>query len=702
MIVLYVLFIIIIMMISIFIGLQLASNIEDPTLYVLFWIVYLIVCMSLANGIAITYFWDIVKKKTGPPGPRGPDGDIGKTGLKGKCNETCSVKTCSFNLRKVIENKLKALSGQDSVSISNQMILYKLDQMCNSKDYEIIAPMKGPNNIQKYMSDLWEKWIELLYKAGGLEFFNDAAAEDDYKWRDGNNPFDEISKYDLWSWGLTRDFEPIAIEICDEPSKSNEFPQIDKPRFKYVYTNCYDWVLDDYKSRAKQDLSVWVASNAVVDHEYYYPVGFIAVGPARRGERGSARKFIGNTTISRSNGPDKSTIIVTGDVQPPIDYIWKWNSEGSRMYWGASMWTPVPPPGYVCMGDVMVKGFNKPPLGKNAPIRCIPAKYVNVIPNSGNTLIWCDRGSRAYSDGSIFGMTNGAWAQGNHDNAYNLFRCVRGYPRTMGTGSFPLYKINDKALLKIETHIKTVEQRYSNNALGWHGSPSRDSKYSIFTFLGLVPEGIVMAKSSSRKYYIIHSGDYYHDDNKNTQIPLNSYIILHWNEDSNDFTLALTAFGNNEVLLLDKTLTDIRQQWEVVFIGDSITEFRFKSRDSGFYLYDKPKANLRGANIYMQVQLSETATNYNKIEPYTVFVDTKPAFGVPLNRIKPPIVEVEGEGEEVKQKIIEYKDIKNIPKPTYYPSRVITDIYEEPILPPVPTSPPVVVQRPLEAMCTIL
>ncbi len=694
-------------MISIFIGLQLASSITDPTLYVLFWIVYLIVCMSLANGIALTYFWDIVKKKTGPPGPRGPEGDIGKTGLKGKCNESCSIKTCSINLRKVIEDKLKELNGGKPVKLANQMLLFKLNQMCNSKDYEIVAPMKGPNNIQNYMREKWLIWTELLYNAGGTEFFESEDAEDDYKWRTEENPFDEIAKYDLWNWGLTREFEPLAIEICDDPEKSNEYPQVDLPKFNYIYTNVYEWVLDDHRSRARLDVSVWRPLEYFSNNELYYPLGFVAVGPKRRGERGGAPKIVDGvdvTNFHRGAGPDKSSILVTGDVKPPIDYIWKWNSAGSPMYWASSMWTPVPPPGYVCLGDVMIRGFNKPPLGIRAPIRCIPAKYVIEIPNGGNVLIWNDRGSRAFVDGSLFGMANGSQGYGSHQNAYNYFRCVSGYPSSMGRGSFPFYKIDDKFLAKKEVSIKTVEQRYTDKALGWHGSPSREPKYSIFSYLGLVAEGIVMAKSSSRKYYIIHSGDYYHNDDKNTQIPINSYIILHWDENNNQFTLALTATGNNEVKLLDKTLTDIRQQWEVKFIGESYTEFRFKSRDTGFYLYDIPKNNLRGPDIYKQVQLIPTDPNYNNIEPYTIFIDTKPAFGTPLNIMQSQISE-DDNGDSETIKLLEYKNVLTVPKPTFYPKRIISASNVEQVLPSSPLLQPASLPVPAPVpnnLCTIL
>jgi hypothetical protein len=679
MIVLYILFILIVLMISIYVGLQISTSINDPMLYVLFWIVYLIICMSLANGIAITYFWNILQTKTGPPGFRGPEGDIGNSGIKGKCLSTCSTKTCSINLRKVVEDELERLNKGVPVKLTNSMLLFKIDQMCNSKDYEIVAPMKGPNNVLSYMTEKWIIWINLIYNAAGIDFFTNESAEDDYNWPTGVNPFDEISKYDLWNWGLTRDFEPLAIEICNDPSKSNEFPKHNKQRFKYIYTNSYSWVVDDYKSKARLDVSIWKPNQAIFENERYYPVGYVAVGPARWGEYGSAPKFADSIRVT-GKGPDKSTIVVTGDVKPPIDYIWKWNSAGSPMYWGGSMWTPVPPPGYVCLGDVMVMGWNKPPIGEAAPIRCVPAKFVQPIPNGGKVLIYNDKGSRAYADGSIFGMNNGAYGRGSPENGYNCFRCVIGYPGSMGNGSFPFYRILDEKLIINSASIKDINTRYTDKALGWHGSPQREPKYSIFSFLGLVPETIITSKISSRKYYMMHSGDYYHNDDNNTQIPINSYLVLQWNEDTNDFTHALTAIGTDSVILLPQTRIDIRQQWEVIFIEDSKTNFRLKSRDSNLYLYVKPKLNLRGRELFYQVK--ESALSDPEILEYTTFIDTKPAFGTPLNRMKSSNI-VQVEGEEVR---VPYIDISKVPMPTNYPDRFIKTMVAGEKDPPIPSS----------------
>lgn len=643
MIVLYILFIIFVLLISIYIGLHLATPIDDPVLYILFWIIYLVICLSIGNGVALTYFWGILKKKTGPPGPIGPDGDIGDTGVKGKCRESCSSKTCSISINKAIEAELTKLNGGTPVRLLNSMLLVKLGQMCNSKDYEIVTQMKTPQNVVNYMTDNWLNWINIIFDAGGIGFFTNVNADDaSYSWINGVNPFDELAKYDLWNWGLTREFEPLEVEVCDDPAKSNELPQAPKVNFKYIMTNSYSKVLDDYNSGADDDMSMWIPNQFVFENETYYPAGMIAVGPNTYKQIGSMPKFAGDVQNVGGTGPDKTTILVAGDVVGPVDYILKWNSRGSGMKWKSSMWSPIPPAGYVCMGDIMYLGFKKPPTGIYAPIRCIPSRFVWALDDSEIVALWSDRGTGADMDASIFGKANNnEWttkAIGTDKNGYNLFRCIWGWPDTaLGTvrnGAYPFFKIWDGKMSTPQAQIKPIDSQYTNIGIGWFGSPKREAKYSIFTFIGLIPEGIITAKPSGRKYYIIHSGDFYHNDDSNTQIPINSYLILYWKDDTEEFKNALTATGTDEILIIDATKADIRQQWEIVFLPNSENEFRFKSRDSNKYLFEQPKGDLRGRNIYKQV--GETQLSDPNIEPYTVFNHSSSAFGTNINTLKYP------------------------------------------------------------------
>ncbi len=62
----------------------------------------------------------------------------------------------------------------------------------------------------------------------------------------------------------------------------------------------------------------------------------------------------------------KETILVTGDVVDPVDYVKIWNSRGDGdgcvdcQEIEATTWRPIPPEGYVALGDVVVQGKRKP------------------------------------------------------------------------------------------------------------------------------------------------------------------------------------------------------------------------------------------------------------------------------------------------------------------------------------------------------
>ncbi len=635
----------------IYIGLQTATNITDPILYGLFWIVYIIICLSLGNGIALSYFWGVIQNKTGPAGPRGPEGDLGDTGNKGMCKDTCRYKVCNIFVIREINNILTGLNNSIETTLKNKILLDKAAGICNSKNYEVVASVKGADNITSYINDIWSTWIQLIYdsteSSNKLNFFITPDADYmTFKWIQNENPFDELKKYDLWNWDEPQTFERGLVEICQDNTLTNELPQPPKPLIKYMFSNSYEWILDDYKSGASDDLSVWHPNKQIYENELYYPVGTIAIGPSRRGEIGTRKKYFTVFTLNQNgsmdkytnnniggSGPDKGTILVAGDVVPPIDYVQKWDDLGARMYWDCSMWTPIPPDGYVALGDVIVRGYNKPRIGQLAIVRCVPIALTKELNSKVVTKIWSDRKSGADKDVTVFGIRNEPDSECSHNTAYNLIRCVPGHGSGLTKDSYPFRFIDDTTIYEIfNSSIIDLDNRDTNLALGWIGTPEREEKYSIYGFMGLIPDGIITAKSSGRKYYITHSKAFLRNNNKNTKIPMNSYIILYWNEKANNFKYALTATGSNNVKLFEKTYTDIRQQWEVVFDGNSNTEFRFKSLDTCKYLYIKPKTNLRGVEELRQLDVNFIDTDKNKI--YTLFNNAKTAYGTSINKIK--------------------------------------------------------------------
>ena len=95
-------------------------------------------------------------------------------------------------------------------------------------------------------------------------------------------------------------------------------------------------------------------------------------------------------------GPEKNTILVSGkNIKPPEDFIKIWTTEQSGCEGclppnsSFSVWRPIPPKGYVSLGDYIVEGDSKPPLDT---IRCIPENCVQEIKIQNDTSIWNEKG----------------------------------------------------------------------------------------------------------------------------------------------------------------------------------------------------------------------------------------------------------------------------------------------------------------------
>lgn len=653
----YIILTIILLMIYIYIGLNLSKNIEGDTTNVLFWALYIIVFMVIINILMVSNFWATIQNKTGPPGPRGLMGDKGKTGEKGSCDEDCRNIECSITLIPIIEEELRKLEKPKNPDITklskgflkNTFILNKIKQMCHSKQYTLLSETKGPKNLNNYLSQIWREWTQIIYESGGIDFFMDTEAEIDYLWK-GENPFKELEKYDVFYWGLTRDFKPLDIEVCYDPLKTNHVPGGVKGEIKVLTTNIYNHVYSDWGTGADWDLTIWKPRIAIYNNEMYYPVGYVAT---RMHALYASNKFLkdGDKIIQTYvgniwEGPSKNTIIVTGDVKPPIGYRWKWNDEDTGGDWDVGFWSPIAPPGYVCLGDV-VRPHAKwipPGIGRDAPIVCVPKKCVSTLVNRAYR-VWWDRGSGGDYDGSIMGYNHGFYGEWSHENAYNLFRCWRGYPSTI-SGSY-FYKLNFKCSTDTNiSSIKTKDDKNTDIAIGWHGSPARDLKYSIFNYLGIMPESIITNASTGRKYYLVHSGAMKSIEGEEFRktIPQNSYVVLKPDEDvngfviseNNNYNMALSTVGNTEVETVKRSDADIRQLWEIEFVDKNNDAFRLKSKENGRYLWHSVMKNLRGKPIEKIVNIGDNPKATLKkinIDYYnTAIVDAKEPN---LSKLKP-------------------------------------------------------------------
>lgn len=119
----------------------------------------------------------------------------------------------------------------------------------------------------------------------------------------------------------------------------------------------------------------------------YYPVG--SVWTARTdGTRKNRNDFspVSNNKSSGHTGvgPEKETILLSGNLLPPADYKKIWNSkEGCndcQQGQSATIWEAVAPKGYVAMGHFISEHSTKDHLFENPPIYCVPESCVIKIP----------------------------------------------------------------------------------------------------------------------------------------------------------------------------------------------------------------------------------------------------------------------------------------------------------------------------------
>ena len=108
-----------------------------------------------------------------------------------------------------------------------------------------------------------------------------------------------------------------------------------------------------------------------------------------------------------------------------------------------------------------------------------------------------------------------------------------------------------------DASIKEIEDNTSKLGIGWYGHPYKlDPKYSIFTFLGVVPEGVIVHQATGRRFYIIYCGK---------EDP-NIYNVLDFNEHTKLYDNALQVddvpvFANVRSRPVDNG--ENKQQWHI-------------------------------------------------------------------------------------------------------------------------------------------
>lgn len=647
-------------------GLHVTKGLDSTSQIILTWVIYTILWITALNIFTLGYFWSVIMKKTGPYGIRGPIGEMGKQGMDGTCSISASKLYCMKILNDYINNLYKAKTNTDILNQETQTfpckhLNEKIQTQAGSRQYNtIVADLsndkKSVDNITNYLKSIWKTWFDLIYNATavpGIWFtdeFGDEVGGSDYEWV-GNNPFDEIKKYDVYYWGITRDFRPLKAELCRSNAThgDSKFPKHQLPksrdvqvqRLKIIETNDYSKIGDSSSNDENHESSWWSPNSQNIGGDTYHPVGDImTIRTLNHSKNGQT--FVGNNkeyvTYNKSgdNGPDMKTILVSGDVVDPVGYV-----QSARPYTHdrTLIYSPQCPEGYTAIGDIGLSN-NRP----NTQVKCLPTECVEeVVPGHGSydgdesdPLQW-DRYDRWYNPRRLrysftwYSSVNtvGSWDRGdldaNYNKGYNLMRGSQAY----GNYGNPWYKIKKSCLVKTPNRAfpplpdipppstKEVEEINADLGIGWYGHPYKlDPKYSIFTFLNIVPEGMIVNQGTAQRFYIVHTEGFDINlfniltyNNNTSKFDGSLQINLNNINDPNDYNLPNNKnYPNNSnipprivdpneptpepvnfnpppprVIITNLDKTNINQQWKIM-LSDDKKRFKMKSMYDNTYL----------------------------------------------------------------------------------------------------------------------
>ena len=565
---LWIFFILVMFCLYVLIGLYLTDGIDSIVIIALTWLIYTIMVTTFINVFALGYFWSVIRNKKGPTGLRGQTGERGKIGLRGVCamdtNEAYLMKALTHHIDDLYFGKKgKRIMNETTFVLPNNYINEKIATMAGSRQYKVIYTNLSKSdrpliNIINYLKEIITTWFNLIYNATTTNgsWFEDEYGDEDYTWS-GNNPFDEIKKYDVYYWGVTRDFRPLKAEICRSTStyQSSKFPIPNnelKPRLKILETNDYSWIGADQGSRLSGDGVFYRPKPVSIGEDTYHAVGDIIrenYSYNKPGQKASVgTDAMGYSTYYNNTGPAMRTVLVSGDVVDPVSYTLL---SGVYRGWGKiSTHALNCPSGYTSLGDIVGR-WGSPNVNSDVNTingaKCVPSECVEPI-NRGAVPIWNESFNFALNKEAY-----NPYAGADPNNAYNLFR----------TGGRPFYKIKDSCLTTkpnppAKSITKDLDSSVADLGIGWYGHPYKlESKYSIFTFLNLVPEGIIVNKATGRRLYIIHYGGE----------EANIYIVLA-NDDNGEYTNAIQVdsdISKNSTKIRKISRLDARQQWKIIF-----------------------------------------------------------------------------------------------------------------------------------------
>jgi hypothetical protein len=597
-------------MLLIFFGIKLSEMVSHPTFYIFCWIMYIITILVIINLVINFFTTYILANKKGTPGPVGYDGSEGDKGSEAKCEVGCKNNVCHITIIRKLEKIYNSILGlvENPKHINNRYIKTTIKRICHSNQFKEVSQLQHGQKLLEYIAEIFGSWITILSKADKSEnkqhFQNymDTYGEE-MEWETlitpDKNPFKEIQKYDIYYWGLRKEFHPRMIQAPVRPpgwkTKEEKLNTTKEPRITAYKTNIYDRTYGDHGTGAKLDGATWMTPPLKINGKTYYPLGSVSTPYHWAPKNNKYITRIGGEDVhnydnlggNELKGPSHSNVVVSGDKywirKPhPDKWSWKWNDKktGGKMdvsFWNAEDFIEDGEQ-YRCFGSMvrLNHSTNNPSkqMGReNVPFVCINDKALEQIPNS-NTFIWNDRKSGGIHDGSM-------WA--NYDGTYNLTYFQRGY---QADPNRRFYKIKDEFLAEtidddgVSRTVSNDDTVFTSDlekdlgfGYGYHDrGEKRERHKGVFQLLDLVVESDIESQYHKQKLLISHSG---------LNNP-NSYLIREYDKDTFALSKCLVADKKNNIDTCNTTKPD--QIWMIEFLGTSKTLCFIKSKKTDQYL----------------------------------------------------------------------------------------------------------------------
>ena len=370
----------------------------------------------------------------GSKGIRGKRGDEGKT--KDDCDpikckrEICNKKILN-HISKIYSDILK-MKGHKQITpnreIINNFIKNKVKLLCRSNQFQkFISKKNSSQKAYDYISNIWGEWIHIImkYKQGKYFMETDYLNDNDFDnlinesdkiyssfkehdsegtpSRGKESPFDEIKKYDMWYWG-----EPASTKIkikykCDYGNegqlkmlKSNNLSSIWRSKIarQAKINYCKNDITEEntfipYQPKGNKIISIYRPNTIETKEGLFKPMGDIILDNDINSHKKQKLddiipkdKIPINYTFNKEGDPKETTILVSGDVKSPIDFKLKFKSlrkDGiGKGISGYSIWEPVAPKNYICLGNVLDKTSTMTPPNKEK-YSCVPEICVRPI-----------------------------------------------------------------------------------------------------------------------------------------------------------------------------------------------------------------------------------------------------------------------------------------------------------------------------------